>query len=427
MQSYYQTKMIVISILFSLLALTASQTCRNLPLYAHCSTNPNCGCLPFSTVDDQSGICAYLHLNSTKLKTCNEHNYYCDQPYTVCVHHPNLMAAKPLCYPTGMATLDICPPLYQSSTSTLSTTTMMTTTTSMFLLEELCANVSWTKEGVTVAGDKYTGTGTNQLRSPTAIIFDSKLNTLYVADTGNARIVTWQSNAKQGAIVAGGNGNGDRLDQFGWISSMLLDSEDGSLVVCDSRNRRIVRWPQGATNAKILRNNLSCSGIAFDSQGLLYVVENDKHRVTRWIVGANLTLDGIVAGNNGKGNGLHQLNEPSNVFVDEKQTVYISDFSNDRIVKWTKDSSEGILIGKIRYPRGIRISSSGNIYAIDGYYSRVIRWTPNDINGTTIIGEKQYTLSQATDLVFDQDGNAYVSNYGTGRVDKFNIDNSECF
>jgi hypothetical protein len=91
--------------------LTIGQTCRNLPIYTRCSTNPDCGCLPFSSLDDQSGICAYLHLNVSKLKTCTEKYYYCDQPYTVCIKHPDLSVDQPLCYPTGMATFDLCPPL----------------------------------------------------------------------------------------------------------------------------------------------------------------------------------------------------------------------------------------------------------------------------------------------------------------------------
>ena len=207
-----------------------------------------------------------------------------------------------------------------------------------------------------------------------------------------------------------------------------MDPKDGSLILCDARSRRIVRWRQSAQQAEILINNLYCSGLAWDNKGLLYVTEHDNHRVTRWILGGNTaTLDQVVAGGNGKGARLDQLNEPSSVFVDQNQAVYVADYSNDRLVKWTKDAKEGILLGKIRYPKTIHVSQSGNVYSIDGYYNKVIRWTPDSINGTTIIGEQQYTLSQAADLAFDRNGNVYVANYGSGRVDKFNIDKSTCF
>jgi sugar lactone lactonase YvrE len=207
---------------------------------------------------------------------------------------------------------------------------------------------------------------------------------------------------------------------------MLMDPKDGSLIICDSKNRRIVRWPRRAQQGIILIDNILCTGLAFDKQGFLYVTDHENHRVTRWLLGANSIEDRVVAGGNGKGNKLDQLYEPSAVFVDQNKTVYVADFSNDRIMKWTDGAKEGILLGKIRWPRAIQVDSSGHIYAIDGYHSRVMRWTSENINGTIIIGEQQYTLSQPYDLTFDRHGNAFVVNYGTGRVDKFNIDRSAC-
>jgi sugar lactone lactonase YvrE len=207
---------------------------------------------------------------------------------------------------------------------------------------------------------------------------------------------------------------------------MLLDPIDGSLIICDSKNKRIVRWAKRAQQGEILIDNLYCTGLAWDDQGLLYVTEHNNHRVTRWLLGENVTNDRVVAAGNGKGNRLNQLNEPSAVFVDHNRTVYVADFSNQRIMKWIEGATEGILLGKIQWPKTVHVDQSGNVYSIDGYYSRVVRWIPDAINSTTIIGEKPYTLSQATDLAFDKHGNVFVSNYGTGRVDRFDIDRSAC-
>ncbi|CAF4678387.1 unnamed protein product [Rotaria sp. Silwood1] len=399
------------------LVLTISQTCRNLSLYAPCSTNPDCVCLPFSSSDDKSGICAFLHLNVSKLRTCNKISYYCDQPYTVCVHHPSLSSDQSLCYPTGMATLDLCPPLYPTSTST---------SLPSVTVEEICVNVSWAKNGITVAGSNFTGTGLHQLRNPGPIILDLRTNTLYIADNGNARIVTWQPDAQHGAIVAGDNGEGNRTDQIGWVSDMLMDPKDGSLIICDARNRRIVRWSQRAQEGKILIDKLYCTGLALDDQGLLYISEHDNHRVTRWILGDNITNDQVVAGGNGKGNRLDQLYEPADVFVDHNRTVYVADYYNDRIVKWIEGAKEGIVLGKLRWPKTIYVDQLGHLYSIDGYYNRIVRWTSDNVNGTIIIGEQQYTLSQPANLAFDRNGNVYASNQRTGRVEKFNIDRSAC-
>jgi hypothetical protein len=48
-------------------------------------------------------------------------------------------------------------------------------------------------------------------------LFDTKTKTVYVADNGNARIVTWQPDAKRGVVVVGDNGDGNRTDQLGLV------------------------------------------------------------------------------------------------------------------------------------------------------------------------------------------------------------------
>ncbi|CAF1478437.1 unnamed protein product [Adineta ricciae] len=49
----------------------------------------------------------------------------------------------------------------------------------------------------------------------------------------------------------------------------------------------------------------------------------------------------IVAGGNGQGNGTNQLNFLIDMIVDDKQSIYVLDLRNNRIMKWIKDSNEG--------------------------------------------------------------------------------------
>ncbi|CAF2135291.1 unnamed protein product, partial [Rotaria magnacalcarata] len=47
----------------------------------------------------------------------------------------------------------------------------------------------------------------------------------------------------------------------------------------------------------------------------------------------------IVAGDNGQGNGLHQLNHPSDVLIDkETDSLIICDWGNGRVVRWSRRS-----------------------------------------------------------------------------------------
>ncbi|UJR19712.1 hypothetical protein I4U23_022846 [Adineta vaga] len=56
------------------------------------------------------------------------------------------------------------------------------------------------------------------------------------------------------------------------------------------------------------------------------------------------TSDGkTVAGGNGPGGALNQLNASYGVFVQANDDVFVSDYFNNRVVKWAKGASTGIL------------------------------------------------------------------------------------
>ncbi|CAF4214426.1 unnamed protein product, partial [Rotaria sordida] len=147
-----------------------------------------------------------------------------------------------------------------------------------------------------------------------------------------------------GQVVAGGNGEGNRLDQLDRPTDVLIDKETGSLIICDSLNRRVVRWSRrsGTTQGEILIDNIACAELAMDDQRYLYISDYDKHEVRRYQIGD--TNGTPVAGGNGRGAGLNQLNVPTYIFVDQQQTVYMSDNNNHRVMKWNKDAKEGIVV-----------------------------------------------------------------------------------
>ncbi|CAF4807841.1 unnamed protein product, partial [Rotaria magnacalcarata] len=77
-----------------------------------------------------------------------------------------------------------------------------------------------------------------------------------------------------------------------------------------------------------------------DDDGCLYVVDHDAHEVKRYRVGENHGT--VVAGGNGPGDRLDQLYYPRYVSVDQEHSVYISEYDNHRVVKWTKGAKQGI-------------------------------------------------------------------------------------
>ncbi|CAF4702377.1 unnamed protein product, partial [Rotaria sp. Silwood2] len=69
------------------------------------------------------------------------------------------------------------------------------------------------KQGIVVAGGQGEGNGLTQLSYPQGVVVD-QLGTVYVADEGNARIMRWPKGATQGSAIVGGNGAGEQSNQL---------------------------------------------------------------------------------------------------------------------------------------------------------------------------------------------------------------------
>ncbi|CAF1676810.1 unnamed protein product, partial [Didymodactylos carnosus] len=70
-------------------------------------------------------------------------------------------------------------------------------------------NARWQQNGLTVAGGNAQGNGINQLYYPLGFYVDDDDQTIYIADASNHRIVEWKWGATSGQVVAGGNGQGN--------------------------------------------------------------------------------------------------------------------------------------------------------------------------------------------------------------------------
>ncbi|CAF2235045.1 unnamed protein product [Rotaria magnacalcarata] len=240
-----------------------------------------------------------------------------------------------------------------------------------------------------------------------------------------------------GQVVAGGNGQGNGLHQLDRPTDVLVDKETDSLIICDYGNHRVVRWSHrsGTTQGKILIDNIQCFGLAMDEQRNLYVSDTRKHEVRRYQLGEKNGT--VVAGGNGKGDGLNQLNEPTYLFVDRDHSVYVSDNNNHRVMKWVEGAKEGIVVAggegygsaltQLYYPSGIFVDTVGTLYVADSRNHRVMRWTQGAKQGTVIVGGNgkgagANQFSNPIGLSFDRHGNLYVADHYNNRVQRFSIE-----
>ncbi|CAF4281936.1 unnamed protein product, partial [Adineta steineri] len=100
----------------------------------------------------------------------------------------------------------------------------------------------------------------------------------------------------------------------------------------------------------------------------------------------------LVAGQSDKsGDDFDKFDEPSGVYVDEQETIYVADSRNHRVMRWLKDATNGTLI------------AGGNGQ-----------------------GSSSDQFDLPADLSLDREGNLYVTDMMNNRVQKFLIDKSSC-
>jgi sugar lactone lactonase YvrE len=256
-------------------------------------------------------------------------------------------------------------------------------------------NTEWKQYEITITGEIKKGNQLNQLASPFGIYVDDDDQCIYIADSMNDRIVGWKYDAKIGQVVAGGNARGNQMDQLNRPESVIVDKKTDSLIVGDSGNRQVVRWPrQNGTNGEIIISDTGCTGIAMDNNGDLYGYDWMKSEVRRWKIGET---DGtIVAGGLGRGDRLNQLNMPTGVFVDEDHSVYVSERDNHRVTKWMKGAKSGVVVAggkgkgndwtQLCEPHGVFVDHLGNIYVVDTGNEQIVCWSKGSSEGRLVVG-----------------------------------------
>jgi sugar lactone lactonase YvrE len=297
-------------------------------------------------------------------------------------------------------------------------------------------NTKWKQNGVTVAGGNGAGNQLNQLCYPHGFYVDDDDQCIYIADYSNHRIVEWKSGAKMGQVVAGGNGEGNRMDQLNHPTDVILDKETDSLIICDLGNNLVVRWlRRNGTKGQTIISDIGCLGLTMDNNGDLYVSDSKKNEIRRWKIGE--TTGTIVAGGNERRSQLNQLNDPSYLFVDEDHSVYVSDQQNHRVMKWLKGAKEGIVVAggqglgksltQLNRPHAVIVDHEGNLYVADRWNHRIMCWSKGSKEGRVVVGGNEYgeqpnQLYYPVGLSFDRQGHLYVVNSHNHRVQKFEID-----
>ena len=309
-----------------------------------------------------------------------------------------------------------------------------------FTRYQLKSNLKWKQNAETVAGGNGYGNTSNQLYYPRGIYIDRQQQYIYIADRKNHRIVKWKLGEREssGQIVAGGNGEGNGIDQLNDPANVIVDENNRSLIICDCGNGRVVRWSLENSNDKqIIIQNISCWGLMLNENGDLFVSDDGNYAVKRWKKGEKEEEGTFVAGGNGKGNKLNQLSDPGFLFVDREETVYVSDYNNHRVMKWFKGAKEGIVVAggqgqgnslnQLNRPQGLIVNEVGDVYVAEWGNNRVVCWPLGSKEGRIVVGgngegEGSNQFNGPIYLLFDIENNLYVADQWNNRIQRFEID-----
>ena len=166
-------------------------------------------------------------------------------------------------------------------------------------------------------------------------------------------------------------------------------------------------------------------GVATDSTGNIYVVENTNNRVQKFTSSGVFQL---TFGSYGSGDG--QFNTPFAIAVDNSDNIYVTDRYNHRIQKFNsngeflfKFGTNGTGDGQFSYPIGVAVDDNENIYVVDALNKRVQKFNSSGgflfKFGSSGTADGQFG-NYPWGIAVDSSENMYVTDPNNRRVQVFN-------
>jgi sugar lactone lactonase YvrE len=247
---------------------------------------------------------------------------------------------------------------------------------------------------------------TTGLKAPAAVALDSNGN-LYIADTGNNRVVKVTPAGVQTAVLSG-------VALVNAPSAVAVDTS-GNLFVADTGNNRIVEAPAGGTPIVVGSGLASPSGVATDGAGNLYVADTGNNRIVivapsgvqTTAVSSSVKLGGVA------------LSKPKGIFAASSTCqFYVADTGNNRVIGGCFPGNVAAMGSGLNKPSGGAYSwnnSSAFIIADTGN-SRVLR------EFSTGASEVQVSIGVGLlapgGVAADNSGNIYIADTGNNRIVK---------
>jgi tripartite motif-containing protein 71 len=276
------------------------------------------------------------------------------------------------------------------------------------------------------------GSGNGELKEPLSVAIGE--GELFVVDHGNNRIEEFsRTGGYLNQFGSEGTGNG----QFKKPEGIAVDPMKGNLYVSDEGNERIEEFsPAGkflttfGTFGEGVGGLHGPTGLAVGSTGKIYIADQYNARIDEWLPpeagGARMTYS-TQFGGEGNGNGHFYL--PVAAAVDGAGKVWVTDYYNGRVQKFSATGeflaaygSIGTGNGQFTHPTGIGINqSTGNVYVGDCGNSRIeeLNSSGEFVRTFGSAGTEPGQLSCMEGVKIDSSGNVWVADKHNNRIQEF--------
>jgi len=154
-------------------------------------------------------------------------------------------------------------------------------------------------------------------------------------------------------------------------------------------------------------------GVAVDGAGNVYIADYGNDAIKKWTASNNSVTPVVSSG----------LSNPIGVAVDAAGNVYIADTGNNAVKEWmaTNNTVTTLVSSGLSSPFGVAVDRSGNVYIADTGQAAIKEWTVGNYIVINLVSEG---LAQPNSIAVDIAGNAYTGDYKNDALEKWTAANN---
>ena len=177
-----------------------------------------------------------------------------------------------------------------------------------------------------------------------------------------------------------------------------------------------------------------CSGLFVDTNNNLYCSQDSAHQVVRKSLQSASSPRVIVAGTGCAGSAMDMLSSPHGIFVTLNFDLYVADWGNNRIQRFRSGEINGTTMPTgaitLNYPTAVVLDADGHLFITEWSNSRIVGSGPYGfrcvVGCSGISGPASNQLNNPRTMSFDSDGNLFVLDRGNNRIQKFFLATNSC-